>query len=241
MSGSADAPRIEHCNAPARRSFVRSIGSPHEDVDALWLRRQWARKLPAPPFPKQHQQRPGIEAAIRPAPKFDAPSYVGCGKVKGRVAIVTGGDSGIGRAATVLLAREGGDVTICYLPEESTDAATTAEAIKKEGRRALLFAGDIGQPSFCEAVMTQTVARLGRLDILVNNAAFQQHRSSILEIDDEQWDRTFRTNIYGYFYMARAAQPEEIAPAIVFLASASDSSYITGEVLSLLAGETTTA
>jgi NAD(P)-dependent dehydrogenase (short-subunit alcohol dehydrogenase family) len=284
------------------------------------------RRYPEPPFPKQHQRRPGIEADIEPRPKYEAPAYRGSGKLEGKTALVTGGDSGIGRATAVLFAREGADVAIVYLPEEQEDADETQRAVEAEGRRCLLIEGDVRESSFCRKAVERTVKELGQLDLLVNNAAWQEHRESLEDITDEQLERTFRTNIFGYFYMARAAlphlkrgsaiincgsvtglqgsgglldysatkgaihtftkslaqnlvekgirvncvapgpvwtplnvadkpaeeaakhgakvpykrpaQPEEIAPAFVFFASENDSSYITGEVLTLLGGET---
>lgn len=283
---------------------------------------------PHPPFPKQAQDPPGLESAMRPAPRFLAEGYRGSGKLEGRVALVTGGDSGIGRAVSVLFAREGADVALTYLPEEQGDADVTAEAVRTEGRRCIQIAGDVTSRAFCEQAVARTVAELGTLDVLVNNAAFQQRTARLEDLDDEQWDRTFKTNIYGYFYLTRAAlphlaagsaivntgsitglegskdlvdysatkgaihaftkalaqslverqirvncvapgpvwtplnvsdakppekvavfgqdtpmrrpaQPEEIAPAFVFLASPADSGYITGEVLTLLGGNTT--
>jgi NAD(P)-dependent dehydrogenase (short-subunit alcohol dehydrogenase family) len=284
---------------------------------------------PESPMPEQHQPRPGIESKMKPRPQFLAPEYKGSGKLEGKAAIVTGGDSGIGRSVAVLFAREGADVAIVYLPEEESDAAETAERIEDEGSRALRIPGDIKDPKFCSDAIERTAAEFGRLDILVNNAAYQHHQKSITDITDEQLDETFRTNIFGYFYMARAAvnhlpkggaivntgsitglegakelldysatkgaihaftkslaqslvekqirvncvspgpiwtplnvadkepdevakhgadtpmkrpgQPEEVAPAYVFFASDQDSSYITGEVLTLLGGETTAA
>ena len=284
---------------------------------------------PQPPFPRQHQPKPGIESKIRPRPEYKAPEYRGADKLKDSVALITGGDSGIGRAVAVLFAREGADIAIVYLPVEESDAQTTREAVEAEGRRALLIPGDVQQSKFCSEAVERTIDTFGRLDIVVNNAAYQQHQKSIEDITDEQLDRTFRTNIYGYFYMTRAAmrhlkegatiincgsitglegskqlldyaatkgaihaftkslaqnlidkkirvncvspgpvwtplnpsdktadkvaefgadtpmkrpaQPEEIAPAFVFFASNADSSYITGEVLTLLGGETTAA
>ena len=284
-------------------------------------------RKPKPPFKPQHQRRPGLESKITPRPRFEAPEYRGSGKLDGRVALITGGDSGIGRAVAVLFAREGADVGIIYLPEEQSDAEVTESAVVAEGRRCLLMPGDVRDSSFCDQAVQATVDTFGWIDILVNNAAYQHHQPSIEEITDEQLDRTFRTNIFGYFYMARAAvrhmqpgsaiintgsitglegsgslldysstkgaihaftkslaqnlvakgirvncvapgpiwtplnvadkpaqkaakhgedvpmqrpgQPEEVAPTYVFFASNVDSSYITGEVLSLLGGETT--
>jgi NAD(P)-dependent dehydrogenase (short-subunit alcohol dehydrogenase family) len=283
------------------------------------------RKYPEAPLPKQHQPKPGVEAELEPRPEYEAPAYRGSGKLEGKVALITGGDSGIGRAVAVLYAREGADVAIVYL-EEDLDAEETKRAVEAEGAGAILIPGDVSDPEFCRHAVQRTLDELGSLDILVNNAAFQESAESLDEISDEQWDRTFRTNIYGYFYMARAAlrhlrpgsvivncgsvtgmqgsghlldysatkgaihtftkslaqnvldrgirvncvapgpvwtplnpsdakpeqvakfgssvpmqrpaQPEEIAPAFVFLASAVDSSYITGEVLPILGGET---
>lgn len=287
------------------------------------------QKEPKPPFPKQHQPRPGIEADVEPRPKYKAPLYRGADKLRDKVALITGGDSGIGRAVAVLYAREGADIAIVFLQEEQKDAQETARAVETEGRRCVLIPGDVKDPDFCREAVEQTVEELGQLDILVNNAAFQQHQESIEDLTEEQWENTFRTNIFGYFHMAKAAlphlkpgsaivntgsitglqgnkelldyastkgaihaftkslaqnlvekkirvncvapgpvwtplnvadksaekaaehgkatpmerpaQPEEVAPAFVFFASEADSSYITGEVLTLLGGETTAA
>lgn len=282
---------------------------------------------PENPMPPQEQPRPGIEAEMEPRPQYEAPEYKGSDKLKGKAAIVTGGDSGIGRSVAVLFAREGADVAIVYLPEEEIDADETARHIEQEGRRCLKIPGDVKDPKFCEQAVTRAADEFGHLEILVNNAAYQHHQKTLADITDEQLDTTFRTNIFGYFYMARAAlkhlkeggaivntgsitglegspelldysstkgaihaftkslaknlvekrirvncvspgpiwtplnvadkppekvakhgedtpmkrpgQPEEVAPAYVFFASDQDSSYITGEVLTLLGGETT--
>lgn len=284
---------------------------------------------PKPPFPAQQQQKPGLEARMQPRPRYKAPAYRPSGKLQAKTALITGGDSGIGRAVAVFYAKEGADVAIVYLPEEQEDAEETQQAVEEEGGRCLLIPGDVRDQEFCREAVERTVREFGKLDILVNNAAFQQHQESIEDLDEEQWDRTFRTNIYGYFHMAKAAlphmkpgsaiintgsitglrgskqlldyastkgaihaftkslaqnlvdrdirvncvapgpvwtplniadkpaekagkhgedvpmgrpaQPEEIAPAFVFFASPADSSYITGEVLTLLGGETEAA
>jgi NAD(P)-dependent dehydrogenase (short-subunit alcohol dehydrogenase family) len=278
-------------------------------------------------MPAQHQEKPGLESKVTPQPEYEAPLYKGSGKLEGKAALITGGDSGIGRAVAVLYAREGADVSVVYLPEEQEDAEETQRAVEAEGRRALLIPGDVKYADFCREAVERTVEEFGKLDVLVNNAAFQQHQKQLEDISEEQWDRTFRTNIYGYFYMAKAAlahlkkgdsivncgsitglegskelldysatkgaihaftkslaqnlvergirvncvapgpvwtplnvadkeagevaehgadapmkrpaQPEEIAPAFVFFASEADSSYVTGEVLTLLGGDTT--
>jgi NAD(P)-dependent dehydrogenase (short-subunit alcohol dehydrogenase family) len=284
---------------------------------------------PKSPMPPQHQRKPGKEHQLKPRPHYEAPHYAGAEKLKDKVALITGGDSGIGRAVAVLFAREGADVAFTFLKEEKKDAEETKRAIEAEGKRALPMSGDVRDPKVCKKLVEQTVDKLGKLDILVNNAAFQQHKEGLEEITEEQWDQTFKTNIYAYFYMIKAAlphleegsaivntgsitglegskelldyastkgaihaftkslaqnlvergirvncvapgpvwtplnpadkkaedvsefgadtpmkrpaQPEEIAPAFVYFASEVDSSYVTGEVLTLLGGETTAA
>ena len=165
-----------------------------------------ARRYPAPPLPKQHLVKPGQEAHLTLAPMFEAPYYKGSEKLMDSVALVTGGDSGIGRAVAVLFAREGADVAVAYLSEDE-DAEATKAAVEKEGRRCILISGDVADPKFCKEAVNRTVKQLGGLDILVNNAAFQEHVLAFEDFSDEHFDRTLKTNLYGYFYMARAAVP----------------------------------
>jgi NAD(P)-dependent dehydrogenase (short-subunit alcohol dehydrogenase family) len=157
-------------------------------------------------FPEQHLKKPGNESELELAPMYKAPDYVGSGKLEGMTALITGGDSGIGRAVAVLYAREGADVAIVYLSEDE-DAKITKRAVEQEGQRCILIRGDVSDPAFCKQAVEQTVQQLGGLDILVNNAAFQEHTSDILDLTDEHFDLTLKTNLYGYFYMARAAVP----------------------------------
>ncbi|HYD86710.1 MAG TPA: SDR family oxidoreductase [Vitreimonas sp.] len=282
-----------------------------------------ARRYPEPPMPAQHLQKPGKEAVLDLQPMYDAPFYKGSGKLDGMTALITGGDSGIGRSVAVLYAREGADIAIVYL-EEHEDAEETKRAVEAEGRRCMLIDGDVKDRDFCFDAVERVVDEFGQLDILVNNAAFQIHTVEFEEITDEQFDETLKTNLYGYFHMAQAAathireggsivncgsvtgiegnkdlidyamtkggihaftkslaghlipkgirvnavapgpvwtplnpadkpaekvkefgahskmkrpaQPEEIAPAFVFLASPQMSSYITGEILPVIGG-----
>ncbi|MBA3518450.1 MAG: glucose 1-dehydrogenase [Rhizobiales bacterium] len=154
--------------------------------------------------PPQHQDRqPGREHEMRPEPDFQ-PRYPGSGRLEGKAAVVTGGDSGIGRAVSVLFAREGANVAIVY-KEEDRDARDTEALIQAEGRNALLIRGDVGDKTFCEDAMQQTLRRFRRIDVLVNNAAEQHESGDLTEISEEQIEKTFRTNIFGYFFMAQAA------------------------------------
>jgi NAD(P)-dependent dehydrogenase (short-subunit alcohol dehydrogenase family) len=161
-------------------------------------------KQPTVPLPRQHLKKPGLESDLRPLPKFEAKTYRGSGKLEGMVALITGGDSGIGRAVAVLFAREGADVAIAYLSEDS-DAAATKKHVEKEGRRCITLRGDVRDMAFCESAVSETVSVLGKLDVLVNNAAFQQHAHTLEDLTEEHFDLTVRTNLYGYFHMAKAA------------------------------------
>jgi NAD(P)-dependent dehydrogenase (short-subunit alcohol dehydrogenase family) len=155
---------------------------------------------------RTHLTKPGLEVDLEPRPQYLAPQYQGSGKLQDMVAIITGGDSGIGRAVAVLYAREGADVAIVYL-NEHVDAEETRQAVESEGRRCLLIPGDVKDPQFCIDAVEQTVEELGKLDILVNNAAFQEHADSLEDLTEEHLDLTMRTNIYGYFHMIKAALP----------------------------------
>jgi NAD(P)-dependent dehydrogenase (short-subunit alcohol dehydrogenase family) len=165
-----------------------------------------AREYPAPPLPKQHLGKPGHEADLDLAPMYDAPHYKGSEKLLDKVALITGADSGIGRAVAVLFAREGADVAVAYLNEHE-DAEGTKRAVEKEDRRCITISGDVADPEFCEEAVKRTIKEFGRLDILVNNAAFQEHVNSFDDLTEEHFDRTIKTNLYGYFHMAKAAVP----------------------------------
>ncbi|HEX4234572.1 MAG TPA: SDR family oxidoreductase [Caldimonas sp.] len=184
-----------------RRDGKKRAGSSgHERAVQAGARPHPEKVVPA------HQRKPGSEGDLALAPQFMAPSYRGSGKLEGLATIVTGGDSGIGRAVAVLFAREGADVTVAYLNEHD-DAAETRRCIEAEGRRCVLVAGDVRESSFGDEVVAATLEAFGRIDVLVNNAAFQEHASSIEDLSDERLDETFRTNIFGYFHMVKAALP----------------------------------
>jgi NAD(P)-dependent dehydrogenase (short-subunit alcohol dehydrogenase family) len=176
---------------------------------------QGARAYPNS-FPKQHLRKPGLEAELEPRPMSEAPDYKGSDKLLNMVALITGGDSGIGRAVAILYAREGADVAIIYL-DEHLDAEETKRLVEREGRRCITIAGDVVDFRFCEAAVKQTIAELGQLDILVNNAAFQEHASRLDDLTEEHFDRTIKTNLYGYFHMAKAAVPHMKAGSAIVM------------------------
>jgi NAD(P)-dependent dehydrogenase (short-subunit alcohol dehydrogenase family) len=211
--GEGEAPRDNAAEATARKQ--REIQSAQDrkdqekkgDSGKAEDKAVQAGARPQPEqLPAQHLQKPGSEAELELAPKFMAPAYRGSGKLEGFAAIVTGGDSGIGRAVAILFAREGADVTVAYL-EEHADAAETKRCVEAEGRRCVLVAGDVKDPKYADKVVASTLEAFGRLDVLVNNAAFQEHAASLEDLTEERIDETFRTNIFGYFHMARAALP----------------------------------
>ena len=287
------------------------------------------RAEPKLPFPAQHQEQPGLESKLKPRPRWEAARYRAAGKLEGKVALITGGDSGIGRAVAFLFAREGADIAINYLPEEESDAADVRRSVEALGRRCLTLPADLTRPNTCAKIIARTVKEFGRLDVLVSNAAYQTRKDSVGELSDEELERTFKTNVYAYVRLVKAAlphlkpgasiiatssvtgifgskqlpdysatkgainaltkalsmellergvrvnaiapgpvwtplnpadpglppekvaefgkqtpigrpaQPEELAPAYVFLASDADSSYITGIVLPVMGGDTT--
>lgn len=165
-----------------------------------------ARKYPEPPVARQHLEKPGEEHELAVEPMCEAPYYKGSEKLKDKAAIITGADSGIGRAVAILFAREGADVAIVYLSEHE-DAQKTGELVEKEGRKCILIPGDVSDRSFCEYAVSETVKEFGKLDILVNNAAFQLHVNEFEQLSEEHFDCTLKTNLYGYFHMAKAAIP----------------------------------
>jgi NAD(P)-dependent dehydrogenase (short-subunit alcohol dehydrogenase family) len=175
---------------------------------------------PKPPFPKQKLDKPGIEAELQPRPKFRAPKYKPANKLEGKAALVTGGDSGIGRAVAVLYAREGADVAIAALPAERRDADETRREIEKVGRRCIVFEGDLTDPGTCRDVVERTVRELGHLDILVHNAAHQNSKKTLDDVSEEEWDRTFKTNIYAYYRLVKAALPH-LKPGASIIATGS--------------------
>lgn len=164
------------------------------------------RTEPGTPLPDQHLEKPGHEKDMELKPRFEAPGYQGSGKLQGFSAFITGGDSGIGRAVAVLFAREGADVAIGYLSEHE-DAEETRRLVEAEGTRCITLPGDVKDPAYCQAAVQQVVDAFGKLNVLVNNAAFQEHASSLEDLTEERFDETFKTNIYGYFRMAKAALP----------------------------------
>src|SRR5687768_13707858 len=165
------------------------------------------RSEPKLPFPEQHQSQPGLESKLSPLPRWQATRYRAAGKLEGKVALITGGDSGIGRAVAFLYAREGADVAINYLPAEQSDAEVVKRSVEALGRRCLLLPGDLMRPALCAQLVERTVKEFGRLDILVPNAAYQTRKDSAADVTDEELDRTYKVNVYSYYRLVRAALP----------------------------------
>ena len=186
----------------------------HDEEEPTGAMQVGARRYPEPPFPKQHLKKPGRESSLDPEPMYDAPYYKGSGKLEGKIALITGGDSGIGRSVAVLFAREGADIAIVLLEEEA-DAQITKEVVEKEGRRCILIAGDVADGAFCEAAVRRTVSEFGALDILVNNAAFQLHVTRFEDLTMAHFDQTLKTNLYGYFNMVHAAVPHMESGSVI--------------------------
>jgi NAD(P)-dependent dehydrogenase (short-subunit alcohol dehydrogenase family) len=216
MKSARQMPATKHAartpKATIERQRAIQAATEREEEDKAKVKKSASKKQPTTPdkpqnpLPEQHQKKPGMERELDPRPQFMAPNYTGSDKLGGMAALITGGDSGIGRAVAVLFAREGADVAIVYLCEDA-DAEETRDYVEGEGRRCLLIRGDVRDAAFCREAVAKTVKAFGRLSILVNNAAFQEHAESIEDITEEHFDETLRTNLYGYFHMAKAASP----------------------------------
>lgn len=184
------------------------------------------RKEPRPPFPEKKQKRsPGIEKKMKIKPQWEAPLYKAAGKLRGKKALITGGDSGIGKAVAILYAREGADVVITCLPREKADAAEVQAQVERYGQKCWVLMGDLADEKFCRQCVAKAVRKLGGLDILVSNAAHQMRKDSIEEVTSAEWDRTFKTNIYAYFHLAKAAVPHMKAGAAI-IATSSETAFL---------------
>ncbi len=208
-------------NAPA---FAKAASKPPPGAPL----RDPTGAYPKPPFPAQQQPWPGLASRMTPRPDHGETSYRGSGRLAGRKALITGGDSGIGRAAAIAYAREGADVAINYLPAEEPDAREVVELIRAEGRKAVTIPGDIKDEAFCARLVADAARQLGGLDILVNNAARQVSRDSILDITTAQFDETFKTNVYAMFWITKAAVPL-FKPGSAIINTASVNAYDPGE------------
>jgi NAD(P)-dependent dehydrogenase (short-subunit alcohol dehydrogenase family) len=221
-------------NTPSRRRVVGGIGlglaaagSARAVADVASPSRQLANPVteyPRPPFPEQKQEWPGLASRMQPRPDHGETTYRGSGRLAGRKALITGGDSGMGRGAAIAFAREGADVAINYLPAEEPDARDVANLIRAEGRTAVQLPGDIRDEAFCVRLVADAVDRLGGLDILVNNAGRQIARASLLDITSENFDDTFKTNVYAMFWITRAALPH-LQPGATIINTASVNAY----------------
>lgn len=187
------------------------------------------KKYVQPPYPEQEQEVPGTDKDMDPKADHGEKSYRGTGKLEGKKAIITGGDSGIGRAVAIAFAREGADILISFL-EETEDAEETAKYIKEAGKKAVLVKGDISEEDHCKKIIDKAVEEFGQIDILINNAAFQMSRESLQEIPSEEWDYTFRTNIYAMFWLCKAAEPH-MKPGSTIVNTTSINAYIPKPIL----------
>jgi NAD(P)-dependent dehydrogenase (short-subunit alcohol dehydrogenase family) len=185
---------------------------------------------PNPPFAVQHQNTPGLESKLEPQPRYEAEAYKAADKLKDRVALITGGDSGIWRAVAVMFAREGADVAINYLSEEEADAKKTEQEVKDCGRACLLLPGDLSEWQTCDEIVQQTVDRFGKLDILVSNAAYQRRKDELEDLTDEELEHTFSTNVFAYIRLARAAAPH-MKPGAAIIATSSETGILGSEKL----------
>ena len=181
-------------------------------------------KFPKPPFPEQHQPWPGLVSKMQPRPDHGESSYIGAGRLKGRKALITGGDSGMGRAAAIAYAREGADVAINFHPDEQSDADEVIGLIREAGQKAASIPGDIRSEAFCKELVARALDELGGIDILVSNAGRQQAHDSILDISTEAFDATMKTNIYAPFWIIKAALPS-LAPGACIIATTSEQAY----------------
>jgi NAD(P)-dependent dehydrogenase (short-subunit alcohol dehydrogenase family) len=214
--------------APAVLAGTPAAGQePKADKPAL---RDPRERYPKPPFKKQQQEPPGLASKMDPKPDHGEKSYKGSGRLAGRKALITGGDSGIGRAAAIAFAREGADVAIGYLPVEEPDAKEVVELIKAEGRKAVALPGDIRDEKFCQKLVADAVKQLGGLDILVCNAARQQSRPAIADLTTEDFDATFKTNVYAMFWITKAAVPH-LPPGAAVINTASIQAFDPSENL----------
>lgn len=186
---------------------------------------------PKPPFEKQNQNPPGTESSMNPVPDHGEESYKGNQRLKGKSTIITGGDSGIGKAIAIAFAREGSDVLISYLSEsEDKDAEDTAALVRKAGQKAVLIKGDIRQKEHCEEIVNTAMKEFGKIDVLINNAAFQMSRETLKEIPDQEWIKTFETNIFSMFYLCKAAEPH-MKPGSSIINTTSVNAYSPSPVL----------
>jgi NAD(P)-dependent dehydrogenase (short-subunit alcohol dehydrogenase family) len=209
---------------------MSSRGKPAADAPNATTVQSPNGRFPRPPFPAQEQPRPGLASRMLPKPDHGEDSYRGSGRLRGRKALITGGDSGIGRAVAIAFAREGADVAFGYLPEEEEDAREVIDLIRAEGRKAIPLPGDICDEVFCRKLVAEAIARLGGLDILVNNAGYQQARDSIADVSTEQFDATFKTNVYALFWITKAALPH-LRPGSTIVNTASINTYDPSEDL----------